>query len=279
MPELPEVETTRLAVSSYLVNQTIKQLVTRHHQLRLPIAPEMQCAVGQEIVDIVRRGKYLLLHLTRGYLLIHLGMSGHLRIVPTGTKAGPHDHIDLEVTNDLILRYNDPRRFGLWLYLPQKPYEHALLAHLGVEPLTDDFDGEYLRQRAHNKKQPMKSFIMNNSVVVGVGNIYASESLFLAGIHPLTEAGKESYAKLKILSSCIKKVLQQAIELGGTTLRDFYGPEGKPGYFANKLNVYGRSNQPCYQCQHIIKALRIAGRNSYYCPQCQPLIGSNYENK
>ncbi|MDP1602164.1 MAG: bifunctional DNA-formamidopyrimidine glycosylase/DNA-(apurinic or apyrimidinic site) lyase [Legionella sp.] len=271
MPELPEVETTRLAISPYLLDETIDKLVTRHQQLRLPVSPDLQFSVGQKIRAIERRAKYLLLHLSKGCLLIHLGMSGHLRIANKGALAGKHDHIDLQLVNGLILRYQDPRRFGLWLYLTQNPLEHPLLSHLGVEPLDDTFNGSYVFNRAHKKTQSIKSFIMNNEVVVGVGNIYATESLFLAGIHPETPAGSISYERFEILISYIKKVLRQAITAGGTTLKDFYALDGKPGYFANELLVYGRKNQPCFRCDTLIEIVRIAGRSSAFCPGCQIL--------
>jgi formamidopyrimidine-DNA glycosylase len=271
MPELPEVETTRLAISPYLLEETIDKIVTRHHQLRLPVSSDLQFSVGQKIRAIKRRAKYLLLHLSEGCLLIHLGMSGHLRIANGESEAGKHDHIDLQLKNGLILRYQDPRRFGLWLYLTQNPDQHPLLSHLGVEPLEDTFNVTYLFKRAHKKTQSIKSFIMNNEVVVGVGNIYATESLFLAGIHPLTRAGSIPCEKFEVLVNSIKKVLHQAITAGGTTLKDFYALDGKPGYFANELFVYGRKNQSCFRCATLIETVRIAGRNSAFCPGCQIL--------
>ncbi|WP_019215279.1 bifunctional DNA-formamidopyrimidine glycosylase/DNA-(apurinic or apyrimidinic site) lyase [Legionella tunisiensis] len=271
MPELPEIETTRRGLSPFLLSQTITEITIRQPQLRLPVTPALDnlCA-GQVVKAIYRRAKYLLLQLSEGYLLIHLGMSGHLRITDKTSIATKHDHIDMLLQNGLILRYNDPRRFGLWLYLKEDPYQHRLLAHLGPEPLDDSFTGGYLIQRARHKKQSIKSFIMSNDVVVGVGNIYATESLFLAGIHPLTPAGSLTLTQYDRLVTHIKQVLEQAIKAGGTTLRDFYAVDGKPGYFTNDLQVYGRKNLPCFQCQTLITTAVIGGRNSAFCPRCQP---------
>lgn len=271
MPELPEIETTKRGISPLLINQDIINVTVRHTRLRLPVTPELHhlCA-NKRVLNITRRAKYLLLQLSEGYIVIHLGMSGHLRIVNAQTSIRKHDHIDLGLSNGTILRYNDPRRFGLWLYIPDAPLEHPLFKHLGPEPLTDEFSADYLSKRACYKKQCIKSFIMDNRVVVGVGNIYAAESLFLAKIHPQTAAGQVPEDKMRHLTGHIKKVLQNAIQAGGTTLRDFYAADGKPGYFSQALNVYGRQYKPCHVCETIIEALNIAGRNSAFCPKCQP---------
>ena len=194
-----------------------------------------------------------------------------------GTVAGKHDHIDLCLSNGYILRYNDPRRFGLWLYIEANPEQHRLLSHLGPEPFVKEFNGAYLAQRARNKKQNIKSFIMSNDIVVGVGNIYATECLFQAGIHPLTPARNLGSMQFELLAQGIQAILQQAIEAGGTTLRDFYASDGKPGYFINQLQVYGRKNQPCFKCHTVIQALTIGGRNSTFCPSCQKLTASMQE--
>ncbi|WED43210.1 bifunctional DNA-formamidopyrimidine glycosylase/DNA-(apurinic or apyrimidinic site) lyase [Legionella cardiaca] len=271
MPELPEVETTRLGISPYLLNKTIKAIDVRQPKLRLLVPPLNEICSGQQILAITRRAKYLLLHLTQGYLLIHLGMSGHLRLVESNHPPDKHDHIDMRLHDEYTLRYNDPRRFGLWLYLADNPQDHPLLSHLGPEPLSDVFNIEYLSQRAYKKQQPIKSFIMRNDIVVGVGNIYATESLFLAGIHPQTATGHLQKNQLIELINYIKQVLEQAIRAGGTTLRDFFTIDGKPGYFANSLQVYGRKGLPCFQCSHLIQAITIGGRNSAFCPHCQPL--------
>ena len=271
MPELPEVETTKQGITPFLVNQTILCVTIRQPQLRLPVTPNLNtlCS-GKVLLAISRRAKYLLLHLSEGNVLIHLGMSGHLRIVNAQSPVSKHDHIDLCLMNGSILRYNDPRRFGLWLFIQDNPLTHRLLTHLGPEPLTDHFNGDYLHLCAYRKTQCIKSFIMNNKIVVGVGNIYAAESLFLAGIHPKTAAGALSKEQMLCLSYFIKQVLQQAISAGGTTLRDFYAADGKPGYFSNELNVYGRQKNHCYVCKTIIEAIVIAGRTSAFCPKCQP---------
>jgi len=272
MPELPEIETTCRAIRPYLVEQTIKHITIRHQQLRLPVSSELVTDItGQIIEAVVRRAKYLLLQLSQGYLLIHLGMSGHLRFISNDNLPGKHDHIDLELQNGLILRYNDPRRFGLWVYIDDSPFEHKLLKHLGPEPLLEDFNTDYLAKRALHKTQSVKAFIMDNTIVVGVGNIYATESLFLAGIHPLRPAGSLTLVETGKLVIYIKQVLHKAIAAGGTTLKDFYSADGKPGYFAQDLMVYGRQNKKCFQCDSILEHSRIAGRNSTFCPVCQPI--------
>ncbi len=270
MPELPEVEMTKRGLSPYLLHQRIERLELRQLSFRVLISAEdSQRCVGQQVRAISRRAKYLLLELSQGHILIHLGMSGHLRIANATQCLRKHDHIDLILSNGTILRYNDPRRFGLWLYNEEPFDESPWLSRLGPEPLSQDFDGNYLYAQAEKKKQPIKSFIMKNEVVVGVGNIYASESLFLAGIHPLSPAGSIERKKLVKLAHIIKQVLQQAIDAGGTSLRDFYQTDGKPGYFSHHLQVYGRKNLPCFHCNSLIQLLRIGGRSSTFCPNCQ----------
>lgn len=271
MPELPEVETTKRGIEPFLVNQIINEVVVRQAKLRLPISSEIAAkSLGQQIKAVTRRAKYLLIELSQGFLLNHLGMSGHLRIVKHGQPPGKHDHFDLLLNNGYILRYNDPRRFGLWLYIDDNPEKHRLLSHLGPEPLSDLFNADYLYRCAQNKKQCIKSFIMTNEVVVGVGNIYATESLFLTGIHPEIPAGLLSInSSIKLVDS-IKYVLEQAIQAGGTTLRDFYASDGKTGYFVNNLLVYGRKGLPCFHCETFIEAITIGGRRSAFCPKCQP---------
>ncbi len=273
MPELPEVETTKRGITIYLEGQIIRDVKVRNPKLRQPVHHNIdELCVGKKIIAITRRAKYLLLHLSKGYILIHLGMSGHLRIVPSDMKSEKHDHIDLLVANGLTLRYCDPRRFGLFLYIEENPHLHPLLIDLGPEPLSEEFTSNYLYQRTRNKSQPIKSLIMNNKIVVGVGNIYATESLFLSGIHPLIPANKLTEITAHSLTLQIKQVLKSAIDVGGTTLRDFYTSEGKPGYFGQSLKVYGRRNQPCFRCKQLIESIVIAGRHSAFCPQCQPLI-------
>lgn len=272
MPELPEVETTKRGITPFLQNQTILNVIVRQSQLRMPVTADINnLCTGKVVLSISRRAKYLLLHLTEGYLLIHLGMSGHLRLVNSQTPVTKHDHIDLCLSNDTVLRYNDPRRFGLWLYLTDNPLQHRILSHLGPEPLSQECHGDYLYSRASNRTQCIKSFIMSNEIIVGVGNIYAAESLFLAKIHPKTPAGAVPKHQIHDLMNHIKNVLQQAIDAGGTTLRDFFAVDGKPGYFSNSLKVYGRQTLPCISCQTSIQSIVIGGRNSAFCPSCQPL--------
>lgn len=270
MPELPEVETTKQGIKPHLEGQTIRAISVRNFRFRVPVPDDInELCAGKKIIAVTRRAKYILIQLSRGYLLIHLGMSGHLRIIPSGTLPEKHDHITLELANKQALRFSDPRRFGLFIYVDENPHQHQLLAHLGPEPLAAGFTGNYLYQRARNKNKPIKSFIMDNEIVVGVGNIYATESLFLAQLHPNKPAKEVSEEQCHRLVKHIKEVLEQAIESGGTTLRDFYAFDGKPGYFSILLQVYGRKNQPCLHCQQLIETLVIAGRSSAFCPACQ----------
>lgn len=270
MPELPEVETTKEGIKPYLEGQSIHEIAVRNSSLRVPVPANLnELCAGKKIIAVTRRAKYILVHLSQGYLLIHLGMSGNLRLVPGNVRPEKHDHITLILMNGQALRFCDPRRFGLFLYVDENPHQHKLLSHLGPEPLSTEFNGNYLHQRAKNKNKPIKSFIMDNEIVVGVGNIYATESLFLSGIHPNTPAKNISAEHCHLLVTHIKEVLQRAIECGGTTLRDFYAIDGKPGYFSIALQVYGRKNQPCLQCQQLIQAVIIGGRNSAFCPNCQ----------
>jgi len=271
MPELPEVETTRRGITPFLLGQAIECLIVRQPRLRYPVPDNInQICQNQSIKTITRRAKYLIIGLSRGCLLIHLGMSGHLRIAPPNSPPQKHDHIDLVLKNGVILRYCDPRRFGFWLYLEEKPEEHRFIQTLGPEPLTDAFNADYLVEKAKNKHLPIKSFIMRHDIVVGVGNIYAAESLYLSGIHPKRSAGSIQFNLISELVNNIKKILEKAILAGGTTLQDFYNSQGKPGYFSQSLQIYGRLDQPCFQCQTRIKNIKINGRSSFFCPQCQP---------
>lgn len=270
MPELPEVETTRQGIKPFLEKKLITRITVRQPRLRLPVPNLDLLCQNKRVQRISRRAKYLLVELSQGHLLIHLGMSGHLRVLPENIPAAKHDHIDMIMSNGVVLRYTDPRRFGLWLYLTDNPHEHPLLANLGPEPLTDAFSAPYLLHKAQQKRLPIKSFIMKNEVVVGVGNIYATESLFWAGIHPQTPAGAITNNQAQALVKQIKIILQRAIDAGGTTLRDFYASDGKSGYFVNNLQVYGRNKHPCFRCNTIIEALTIAGRSSAFCSHCQP---------
>lgn len=270
MPELPEVETTRRGIAPHVTAHTIKQIVVRHHQLRWPVPAELpKEAKGQRIEACERRGKYLLLRTPRGTLIIHLGMSGSLRLVDAAQPPAKHDHVDIVLDSGQALRLTDPRRFGAVLWTKEDPLGHELLCDLGPEPLSDAFDGDYLYQRSRGRSVAIKQFIMDSKVVVGVGNIYASESLFLARIHPTRKAGSLSKARATALTQAIREVLAAAIQQGGTTLRDFVGGDGKPGYFAQQLNVYGRTGEPCPVCGTAIKQLQQGQRSTYYCPQCQ----------
>lgn len=268
MPELPEVETTKRGLEPWLLNQRIKRIELRQAKLRWPVPDEIFQLLDAAIERLERRAKYLLVHTSAGTAIWHLGMSGSLRIVDAGTEPGKHDHIDWQLSNEMILRYHDPRRFGALLYVA-KGAPCPQLSHLGPEPLTDDFNGELLYQRSRGKTQAVKTFIMDNAVVVGVGNIYANESLFLAGIRPQTAAGNIGLKRYQLLAQEIKTVLAKAIEQGGTTLKDFVGGDGKPGYFAQELMVYGRAGKPCKECQTILKELRLGQRSAVYCPVCQ----------
>ena len=270
MPELPEVETTRRGIEPYILGKTIQQLDVRQPRLRWPVPKQLARYLrGQQIERVARRGKYLLLGTGRGTLIIHLGMSGSLRILKQATPPGPHDHVDLLLNNDTLLRFTDPRRFGAWLWTADPVEQHPLLEKLGPEPLSDSFNTDYLHSHSRNRKQAVKIFIMNSHIVVGVGNIYASEVLFRAGIHPSRAAGRISRQRYTLLVNSIKTVLQAAIEQGGTTLRDFVGGEGKPGYFQQQLQVYGRTGKPCYKCGTPVKVTRLGQRSTFYCSQCQ----------
>ena len=269
MPELPEVETTRRGVEPHCIGRTVEQLYVRDPRLRWPVPDTLASVLpGRVITAVERRGKYLLFRTAEGCLLVHLGMSGSLRVVAPGTAPGRHDHIDLLLDSGLCLRYHDPRRFGSFLWQTADEV-HPLLAHLGPEPLSEAFDGELLYRRSRGRKSAVKNFIMDGTVVVGVGNIYANEALFLSGIHPGRAAGRVSPARYLRLAGCIKQVLTSAIEQGGTTLRDFVGGDGKPGYFAQQLYVYGRTGQPCKTCGAPWREQRLGQRSSVYCVTCQ----------
>ncbi len=257
MPELPEVETTLRGILPHIHQQTITHVIVREHRLRWPVDPNIHHILrNQKIIDVSRRAKYLLFTTTHGTLILHLGMSGHLRVLTENHHAAKHDHIDIVFHNKKIVRFTDPRRFGAFLWIEGNPSEHALLKHLGVEPLTKLFSGKYLLGQAKNRKVPIKTFIMDNKVVTGVGNIYAAEALFEAGINPLTSASLLSASQSNALAKAIKKILRNAIKRGGTTLKDFLNSEGKPGYFSNQLKVYGRANLPCVKCRSILKLIK-----------------------
>lgn len=268
MPELPEVETSRLGISPYLISNEIDHIDVRQAKLRWLVSDEIKTLKNELILGIQRRGKYLLIELKQGFILIHLGMSGSLRILQQTTVPETHDHIDLILKNGVILRYTDPRRFGSWLWA-KDPNDLPQINQLGVEPLSNDLTTAYLKQQFKNRKIPIKNAIMNSHIVVGVGNIYACESLFLAKISPFREAKSIKPKELTLLIQVIQQVLAQAIEKGGTTLKDFAQVDGKPGYFAQELLVYGRKNKPCFVCQSLIESAVIGQRNTFYCPTCQ----------
>jgi formamidopyrimidine-DNA glycosylase len=270
MPELPEVETTRRGIASHLEGRRVVEVVLRRRKLRYPVPQTLLADLpGQRIEQVERRGKYLLLRTDAGTVLLHLGMSGSLRLVPADSPAEKHDHLDIVIEGGSALRFRDPRRFGAVLWLRGDPFAHELLAHLGPEPLSDEFDAEYFYRRSRKRKQAVKLFIMDSRHVVGVGNIYANEALFRAGIRPQLAAGRLSRPRCERLVAAIKEVLEEAVGQGGTTLRDFVDGSGRPGYFKQQLNVYGREGEACYRCGAKIRHLRQGQRATYYCPACQ----------
>ncbi|WED21965.1 bifunctional DNA-formamidopyrimidine glycosylase/DNA-(apurinic or apyrimidinic site) lyase [Vibrio sp. JC009] len=271
MPELPEVEVSRLGITPHLKNQTIKEIIVRQPKLRWMVPGEISQLSGQKIIDISRRAKYLLIRVETGTVIVHLGMSGSLRVLDNSFPTGKHDHVDLVLSGGKLLRYNDPRRFGAWLW-QEGDQLHELLGSLGPEPLETDFSAEYMLEKAKNKRTAVKQFIMDNKIVVGVGNIYANESLFSSGIHPQTPAGTLKPEQWTTLVAEIKQVLKTAIKQGGTTLKDFTKADGKPGYFAQELQMYGKAGEPCPVCGSPIQQLKIGQRNSYFCADCQPKI-------
>ncbi|KFZ31105.1 formamidopyrimidine-DNA glycosylase [Pseudidiomarina salinarum] len=270
MPELPEVEVSRRGIEPHLLQRRITGLIVRDARLRWPVPDAAQAVVGETIIAVERRAKYLLIQTTGGYLIVHLGMSGKLRVVPADTLVVKHDHIDLVLDSGQVLRFNDPRRFGCWLYSAEDPQQaHPLLAELGPEPLTDGFDSDYLFNASRGRQQAVKTFLMDNHVVVGVGNIYANEALFKAGINPKRAAGKVSKARYEKLVPVIKATLAEAIRQGGTTLQDFTQADGQPGYFKQQLMVYGRGGKQCMQCKARLKEIRLGQRSTVYCTFCQ----------
>lgn len=270
MPELPEVETARRGIAPHLVGRRVATVTVRDRRLRWPIPSALLKELpGQRIDAIERRGKYLLLKTRAGTALLHLGMSGSLRILSADTPPQKHDHVDLVMDSGQALRLRDPRRFGALLWTRGDPAAHALLKDLGPEPLGDALDGDYLFAASRGRKVVVKSFIMDSHIVVGVGNIYASESLFLAGIRPQRPAGRVSRKEYAALAKGIKKVLNASIKAGGTSLRDFMREDGEPGYFSQRLRVYDREGERCYRCGGTIVAKVMGQRSTYYCPDCQ----------
>jgi formamidopyrimidine-DNA glycosylase len=267
VPELPEVETTLRGIAPHLAGQKIVRTIVRQSKLRWPVPLEIIRLKNQPIISATRRAKYLLIGLPKGHIIVHLGMSGTIRVLPKALPPAKHDHVDVFLSGGKVLRYTDPRRFGCWLW--SKDANHELFANFGPEPLTADFSGEYLFAKSRQKTTPVKPWLMDNKVVVGVGNIYASESLFRAGISPKRRAKALTMAECKKLVTGIKQVLQQSIKNGGTTISDFLSAEGRPGYFAQKLKVYNRAGEPCLTCGTKIQKLTQAQRSTFYCPKCQ----------
>lgn len=269
MPELPEVETTRRGIEPHLTGRRIVGWQVRNRQLRWPVALPAELR-GQAVTGVERRAKYLLISLETGSLILHLGMSGSLRVLGAGTPPLKHDHVDLELDSGLVLRLNDPRRFGSLHWQPADAEEpHWLLARLGVEPLCEAFCGAYLKRAARGRRVCVKHLLMDGRVVVGVGNIYANEALFMARIRPTLRAARVTLSSYDRLAAAVKTVLGQAIDMGGTTLRDFVNQDGQPGYFRQSLYVYGREGQPCKVCGTPLRGLRLAQRASVFCPKCQ----------
>jgi formamidopyrimidine-DNA glycosylase len=269
MPELPEVETTRRGLLPHVVGRAIARVNVRERRLRWPVAKNLPSAlIDARIGSLERRGKYLLFGTEAGTLLVHLGMSGSLRYLPGPLAPNAHDHIDVHLDGGGTLRFNDPRRFGSFILTPA-PASHPLLKDLGPEPLGDQFDADYLWRTSRNRRIAIKQHLMNGRVVVGVGNIYASEALFRAGIHPRRTANRISKARFEPLVQSIREVLRDAIEEGGTTLRNFVGGDGKPGYFRVALRVYERDGSPCVNCATPIERRILGQRATYYCPRCQ----------
>jgi len=274
MPELPEVETTRRGIEPYLLGSTISKIDIRERRMRWPVENTVTAVEGEKITAVRRRAKYLLIESSVGTLILHLGMSGSLRICPQETELRKHDHLIVKLSSSkgLEMRFHDPRRFGavLWHGADEGDiHSHALLKDLGPEPLSDAFTPDTLIASSRGRKTTIKQHIMNNHVVVGAGNIYACEALFRSGIHPTRQAGKVSASRLSTLTEHIRAVLSEAIEQGGTTLRDFVNEKGNPGYFKQRLNVYGREGEPCRDCGRSIKRVVISNRSTFYCPQCQ----------
>lgn len=269
MPELPEVETTCRGIRPHLLGQVVTDCIVRQPKLRWPVPAELKELSGNPITAVDRRAKYILLHSPVGTALVHLGMSGSLRLVEPFSTWRKHDHLALCLGNGLQLRFHDPRRFGCWLWVPGNPLDHPLLCDLGPEPLSGQFNARQLRQACAGRHRSIKECIMDAHTVVGVGNIYACEALHLAGIHPRRAAGKVGAGRMLKLVDAVKLVLRESISQGGTTLRDFVHGDGTPGYFRQRLRVYDRATQPCHNCETPIRRIVLGQRSTFYCPRCQ----------
>ncbi|ARU54445.1 MAG: bifunctional DNA-formamidopyrimidine glycosylase/DNA-(apurinic or apyrimidinic site) lyase [Pseudomonadales bacterium] len=269
MPELPEVETTKRGIAPHILSKSVTDVCIRQPKLRWPIPDDLAERLNQaRLLNIHRRAKYLLLQFDPGWLLIHLGMSGSLRIVDPNQLPEKHDHVDIHFANT-VLRFRDPRRFGAVLWLGDTPEDSPLLSKLGPEPLAEAFNGDYLYARSRGKTATVKQFIMDQAVVTGIGNIYATEALFLSGIKPTRAAGQISRERYQKLSQNAKSILEKAIDQGGTTLKDFVGSDGKPGYFKQELLAYGRKGLPCVTCETELTEVRLGNRSTVYCKRCQ----------
>jgi len=269
MPELPEVETTLRGVAPHALGKSVRAVVVRHPRLRWPVPKQLASELpGQTVRGLVRRSKYLLFEFDRGTLIAHLGMSGSLRVADAGEVPGKFDHVDIVFENGTCLRLRDPRRFGaiLWTHDPAR---HPLLTHLGPEPLGEDFTGAYLFECTRKRKRAIRDFLLDGRSVAGIGNIYANEALFAAGIRPTRAAGRLTRADCTRLVQALRATLKRAIRAGGTTLRDFRGGDGRSGYFQQRLKVYGRAGEPCPACHTSVRAVRLGQRTAFFCPRCQ----------
>lgn len=270
MPELPEVETACRGIAPHLVGQRIARVTVRDARLRWPVPRALARELtGQTFRSVTRRAKYLLLTADAGSAILHLGMSGSVRIVPSDTPPSKHDHVDIVLGNGRCLRLRDPRRFGTLLWTRGYPLRHRLLRHLGPEPLGTNFSGDYLFRASRHRRVALRDLLLNSRVVAGVGNIYANEALFAAGLRPQRPAGRTTHAQCAAIVAAVRRTLRRAIRAGGTTLRDFQNADGLPGYFQQTLRVYGRKGEPCPRCGARIKGLRLGQRSAFYCPDCQ----------
>jgi len=270
MPELPEVETARRGLAPQLVGQRVARVIVRERRLRWPVPAVLsQSLPGQILRAVERRAKYLLLRTDRGTAILHLGMSGSLRVVPCATPPSKWDHVDIALDNGQCLRLRDPRRFGSLLWTTTDPFSHRLLKDLGPEPFADEFNGDYLYRVSRGRKIAVRDFLLNSRVVAGIGNIYANEALFLAGVRPQRHAGRLTRTECVRLARTIRSTLKRAIRAGGTTLRDFQNADGLPGYFQQTLHVYGRTGEACHRCRAPIRRQRPGQRSMFYCPNCQ----------
>ena len=270
MPELPEVESTRRGLEREVLGCTIVNVTVRDRRLRWPVPPELPRELaGRRIRDVRRRAKYLLIDVGHGTALVHLGMSGSLRLLESRTAPRPHDHVDVILDDGRCIRYHDPRRFGCWLWIESEPERHRLLAHLGPEPLGPEFDGARLHRRLRGRTAPIKNLLMDARIVAGVGNIYANEALFIAGIDPRRAGGRVARRRIDRLVCAVRQVLRGAVEAGGTTLRDYARADGAEGEFASRLNAYGRDGEPCPRCAAPIARTTLGQRTTWFCRRCQ----------